>query len=156
MSSLGKGTVPESGMGFGGSLSVGEIWMIKENPKGRVNITLDDGAYQIDLILTPAQILSLNRMIGEFLTTGISQAKEGAEAEGRHEFRVGLDLSLGEISVEVLPAEEGDTAFAYLELKDRQGSKAVLDLSLGLAQEIRKKLDAYFAAEREKQTARLA
>ena len=157
MSSVKTGTVPENGKGIrlAGSLSIESVRMVKKDSKSLVCLEVEHDGYGLDLFFTPAQIVSLKEMIER---SGISHAKEDSLAMGRHEFNMGLDLSLGGISVEVTPPDEDvydDPTFAILDLKDRQGNKASLDLSLDVAQQIRKKLDAYFTAERERQTARL-
>jgi hypothetical protein len=128
MNSLGKGTVPESGEGIHacGFFRAEEILATTKKPKDPANIMLTDEGYEFRL------------------------------AKGRHELNVTLDLSVGEMSVEVLPAYEDDCAFCYLRLKDQRGNKASLDLSLDVARQIRKKLDAYFTEERARQEARLA
>jgi hypothetical protein len=123
-----------------GSLSVEDICMIRENPRGRVNLTIENEGYETDLVFSRGQILTLKRMIEEFLRTGISTPKEGERTEGWHGFHAELDLSEKGISAEVAPAREDDTAFAYLRLKGRQGSKAVIHLGLGLTQQISRQI----------------
>ena len=92
----------------------------------------------------------------------INQEPEGSvylEVYNRDEFNVALDLAFGGISVNVTPPPEGfydDPTFAIVELKDRRGNEARLNLSLDVARQIRKKLDAFFVAERAIQEARLA
>jgi hypothetical protein len=91
----------------------------------------------------------------------INQEPEGSvhlEVYNRDEFDVGLDLAWEGISVKVTPPPEGfydDPTFAIVELKDRRGNEARLNLSLDVARKIRKKLDAFFTKERERQTALL-
>jgi len=74
----------------------------------------------------------------------------------RSDFNVALDFATGEFSVDLRSSMKTGPASAHLNLKDWRGRKAVLDLSSGAAREIRKKLDAFFVAERAIQEARLA
>ena len=69
----------------------------------------------------------------------------------RSDFNVGIDLTAGEFSVDLRMPLENDKA-AHLNLKDRRGRKAVLDLSLDTTRAIWKKLGAFFATERAKLT----
>jgi hypothetical protein len=155
MHSVKTGTVPEPGEGihFGGSLSVDTVKPIDWNSKSRVCLEAEHEGYELNLLFNPARIVRLKAMIKKY---GLSQALDDTPARNRHDFKMGLDLSVGEISVEVLPPIEDDCAFCYLRLKDRRGGEANIDLGLDVAREIRKGLDAFFAKERAKQEARLA